>query len=77
MTTEERVLAVAREYGERHFYPNPLSSAEIAGESISVGGGCENWLVRVESQYHALMVAVLVGPDGTAEAIHHTRLAAA
>jgi hypothetical protein len=76
MTTPERVVAAAREDAQRYFSPTPLSSVEILGEQIAVGGGSANWLVRVESEAHVLVVAVVTGPDGEAVALHHTSMAA-
>jgi hypothetical protein len=76
MTTQERVLAAARGHVEGLLFPTPISSAEIVGERIALGSGSENWLVRVESDARVLVVAVLTGPDGKAEVLHHTRMAA-
>lgn len=76
MTKSERVLAAAHEYGESYFYPNPLSAVEIAGSGISLGGGAESWLVRVECRRQVIVAAIVLFTDGTTEVTHHTRSAA-
>ena len=76
MRIPEPVLAAARRDAERYFSPFPLSSVEIIGEQIELGGGSANWLVRVESEARVLVVAVVTGPGGEAVALHHTRMAA-
>ena len=72
MTKTERVLAAAYEYGERYFYPSPLSSVELLDSGVSVGKGYENWSVLVESRYRGLTVVVTLGPDGELHLAHTT-----
>ena len=66
----------AREHDRAYFSASPLASAEVAGPVIALGEGYESWLVKVKGASGALMVAVIVGPDGQTEVPHHVRLAA-
>jgi hypothetical protein len=76
MTTTDRVLAAAHEYGEKYFHPAPLSAVEVFGQRIFIGKGYESWLVRVESKSRSIITSVVVAPDGHTEVTHHTRSAA-
>ena len=76
MTSSDKVLRAAREYGEHYFHPAPLSSVEIAGPVLGLGGGRESWLVRVACLGRCVVVSVVVTGEGVAEVTHRTRQAA-